>query len=293
MVRLVTWNVQWCRGVDGRVDPARIARVATALDPDVLCLQEVARGFDGLPGSGGEDQMHLLSEALPDLDGFHAPATDLPGRGEHRRIFGNALFSRWPALQVWRHRLPWPPDPAVPSMQRVALEAVLAAPDGPIRVTCTHLEYYSAGQRQAQVEALRHRHEEACGHARYPRPPGDPGEPFEPVPQPARSLICGDFNCTPDSPEHARMLAPFSVPVPRLLDAWQALHPDVPHPPTWGVHDDHPRICCDFVFLTEDLLPALRRVQVMADITASDHQPVLLDLDMSGAARGRAATGCP
>ena len=23
---LVQWNIQWCRGMDGRVDPARIAR---------------------------------------------------------------------------------------------------------------------------------------------------------------------------------------------------------------------------------------------------------------------------
>ena len=25
-MRLLSWNIQWCRGVDGRVDPERIAR---------------------------------------------------------------------------------------------------------------------------------------------------------------------------------------------------------------------------------------------------------------------------
>ncbi|MGC1818395.1 MAG: endonuclease, partial [Casimicrobiaceae bacterium] len=43
---LVTWNVQWCRGVDGRVDPARIVDAARGLaDFDLLCLQEVADNY--------------------------------------------------------------------------------------------------------------------------------------------------------------------------------------------------------------------------------------------------------
>ena len=55
-MRLLSWNIQWCRGVDGRVDPERIARVARELaDADVICLQEVARGFPSLAGSGGEE----------------------------------------------------------------------------------------------------------------------------------------------------------------------------------------------------------------------------------------------
>ena len=57
-MRLLTWNVQWCRGLDGVVDPARIAREARRLaDPDVLCLQEVSVGFISLPGSHGENQV--------------------------------------------------------------------------------------------------------------------------------------------------------------------------------------------------------------------------------------------
>jgi endonuclease/exonuclease/phosphatase family metal-dependent hydrolase len=34
-VKLLSWNIQWCRGMDGRVDPERIARTAKALrDPE-------------------------------------------------------------------------------------------------------------------------------------------------------------------------------------------------------------------------------------------------------------------
>ncbi|MFO7190103.1 MAG: DUF1992 domain-containing protein, partial [Pseudomonadota bacterium] len=52
-MKLITWNVQWCRGLDGRVDPQRIVEHAQRLaDFDVLGLQEVAANFDDLPGSG-------------------------------------------------------------------------------------------------------------------------------------------------------------------------------------------------------------------------------------------------
>ncbi|HEY6821270.1 MAG TPA: endonuclease/exonuclease/phosphatase family protein, partial [Burkholderiales bacterium] len=50
----MTWNVQWCRGVDGRVDPARIAaEVKRIADPDVVCMQEIGMNFPELPGSSG------------------------------------------------------------------------------------------------------------------------------------------------------------------------------------------------------------------------------------------------
>ena len=47
-------------------------------------------------------------------------------------------------------------------MQRIALEAVVRTPGGPLRVVTTHLEYYSAMQRAAQVERLRDLHVEAA-----------------------------------------------------------------------------------------------------------------------------------
>ena len=53
-MKLITWNVQWCRGVDLVVDPARIVREAQRLaDFDVLCLQEIAANYPALAGSRG------------------------------------------------------------------------------------------------------------------------------------------------------------------------------------------------------------------------------------------------
>jgi len=65
-MKLLQWNIQWCRGMDGVVDPARIARVARAMgDPDVACFQEVAINFPALAGSSGEDQVELLKREFP------------------------------------------------------------------------------------------------------------------------------------------------------------------------------------------------------------------------------------
>lgn len=276
---IVTWNVQWCMGIDGKVDPARIVRTARELaDFDVLCLQEVAINFPGLAGSHGKDQVHELARGLPNYTPLFGGATDLADECGRRRRFGNCVFTRLPVLQIFPHLLPWPADAGVPSMQRLALEAVLHASGGPLRVITTHLEYYSGMQRAAQVEALRCVHEEACGHARAPRPSGDPGEPFDAVPRPASAVICGDLNFMPESPEHARMLAPFDSPSPRLIDAWEIAHPEQSHQPTVGVHDSWPLYCCDYFFVTQDIAPRVRAVRVDAVTQASDHQPVILEL---------------
>ena len=277
---IVSWNVQWCSGIDGSVDPSRIAATARELaDFDVLCLQEVAVNFLGLAGSRGEDQVYEIGLGLNNYAALFAAATDLVADASRRRMFGNCIFTRLPALQVFRHLLPWPADPSVPSMQRVALEAVIDARGGPLRVITTHLEYYSAAQRAAQVEALRSLHEEACGHAHSPRPSGDPGEPFDLVPRPGSAVICGDFNFKPEDAEHRRMTTGFASAAPQLVDAWQIANPDDPHQPTVGVYEESwPLYCCDYFFVTQDVASRVRMMRVDGETQASDHQPVILEL---------------
>jgi endonuclease/exonuclease/phosphatase family metal-dependent hydrolase len=282
-MRLLSWNIQWGRGLDGVVDLARVIDTLHALgDFDLICLQEVACNFPGLPGSAGEDEMLLLSAGLPEHTPIYAPATDLPGEWGERRLFGNALFSRLPVGQVFRHLLPWPADPATPSMQRVLLEAVVTAPWGPIRVMTTHLEYYSTAIRAAQIDGIRTLHAQACAHARAPRKgEGEEGGSFEVLPRPASALLCGDMNFPAEAPERLQLLAPFADGTLAWRDSWAVLHPGEPHAPTVGIHPvdfvDRPA-CFDFVFLTEDLAPRLVAHGIDAGTTASDHQPVWVEL---------------
>ena len=273
-MRLLQWNIQWCRGMDGVVDPARIARVARELgNPDVCCFQEVAVNFPALAGSKGEDQALLLAHAFTGYSAHLVSSVDVPDGKGGRRRFGNMILSRPPVRQVLRHSLPWPAEDDTPSMPRVAIEAVIEAPWGLVRVTTTHLEYYSEKQRAAQVARLRELNAEALGHARAsPSSRYDSG-PFLPFPRPASSILTGDLNMKPDDPQVAELLRDYR-------DAWRIVHPGEPHPPTFCLHGKEygsAPYCCDFVFVSEDLVKRVSAMRVDLDCQASDHQPVLIE----------------
>lgn len=281
-MRILSWNIQWGRGCDGRVDFDRIAAAIRGMaDLDLICLQEVAVGHSSLPGSRGEDQCAELRERFPGYSAHYAVGSDLLGDGGSRRLFGNMILSRLPVLQVFRHTLPWPADGAVPNMPRVALETVVAATAGPLRVVTTHLEYYSLPQRAAEIAGLRAIHAEACGHATAPRPDDGVDAPFKAEPRPAAAVFCGDFNCPPDAPELAALSRPQGPGVPPLLDAWPLARPAAARDDTVGLHGcewpDHP-YCCDYFFVSENLADAVAGFSVNQDTAASDHQPIMLEL---------------
>jgi endonuclease/exonuclease/phosphatase family metal-dependent hydrolase len=282
-MKLLSWNIQWCRGVDGRVDAKRIARVIRELaDADVICLQEVARNFDTLQGSRGEDQFAQLAAAFPGYTAIEGVGVDVPHEAGGRRQFGNLLLSRLPLRQAWRHLLPWPADAVHADMQRVAIEAVIEAPGiGDLRVTTTHLAYYSAAQRLAQFNALRKLHAAAQGHRQPPQRADTSRGPFHWQPRPGAGIVTGDCNCEPDSPGHARMLAAFDDATPAFRDAWHVVHPGQPHAHTVGLYDtvQWPRqFACDFVFVSADLVPRVKAFDVDAGSDASDHQALILTL---------------
>ena len=284
-MKLMTWNVQWCRGVDLRVDPARIVVEAKRIaDFDVLCLQEIADNFPDpeLGGSAGEDQFALLASLLPGYTAIAGVAVDQPARDGRRRRFGNMIFSRLPVKQIYRHLLPYPCDPGVAGMPRMALEAVVAVPTGDVRVITTHLEYYSARQRMAQIDGLRTVYADGHAHAVDARITNDESGPFQTFLRPKATIITGDFNFEPDWPEHPRMLAPFGDGTPPLRDAWQLAHPGEPHPSTFCIYQktdpSGAELHCDFIFLSDELRSRVRELRVDQETQASDHQPVILTL---------------
>jgi len=84
-LRIVTYNVHKCRGMDGRTHPERIASVLVRLNPDIVALQEVIGA-----GPRGLGQEEKISQRLG-MASVLAPARILRGH-----LYGNALLSRIP-----------------------------------------------------------------------------------------------------------------------------------------------------------------------------------------------------
>jgi endonuclease/exonuclease/phosphatase family metal-dependent hydrolase len=279
-MRLVTWNTQWCRGLDGVVSPERIVRTAQALaDFDVLCLQEISQGFDEIPGAPG-DQPAQIQALLPGFRVFFGAAVDEFAPDGRRQRFGNLVATRLPVAQVQHHPLPWPADAGLRSMPRMCTAVTVRDPAlGWVRVMTTHLEFYSAVQRTAQARALRALHEEACAQAAAPPLADDTPSPFRAKPHTPHALLCGDFNLEPHEPQHAELVA--GTGPARLHDAWTVLHAGTPHPATFRLFDrtyGPDPIACDFVFVSDSLTAHVRQVLVDGQTQVSDHQPVLVVL---------------
>ena len=285
-MKLLSWNIQWGRGADGVVNLQRtISAIRTLGDFDVICLQELAVGFAGLQGGAPVDCVAELAEAFAGYSAHFVVAVDLPGPAGGRSLFGNLTLSRLPVGQVFRHSLPRPPEEGVPSMPRACIEVIVDGPRGPIRVLNTHLEYYSRIQRMTQIAAL---HTLQCDSVRLAAmggPEGGSGEgqdsPFAYWPRPASAIVCGDFNCEPGSPEYYRMTAPISADVSGWEDAWRACYSDIPHLNTVGLNGaEWPdrAYCCDYFFVSADLVDRVESVAVDQLTAASDHQPVILTL---------------
>lgn len=272
-MRVLTWNIQWGRGMDGRVDLARVVDYVRARDPDVVCLQEVTDNMPDLDGCDGADQFAALAALLPDyaaVDGAGLVSFDASGR----RRFGNMIFSRFPVAQTRLHSLPWPAE-GRQHLPRALVEAMVVTPSGPVRIMTTHLEYWSGPARAAQVEAIRRVYAE--GAARAARPPEPTKGPYAPLPHAIATVLTGDFNMKPDDPAF-RPLGRSDDEIPPLLDVWRVRNGETPHPPSFCITDQTygaPH-CCDIVFVSEDLAGRITDVAYDVSTRLSDHQPVLV-----------------
>jgi len=90
LLRIATYNVHKCRGLDGRTHPGRIASVLKTLNPDLVALQEVVGA--GPRGKGQEEEL----ASRMGMEGVLAPARILRGH-----LYGNAVLSRLP---IHHHR---------------------------------------------------------------------------------------------------------------------------------------------------------------------------------------------
>lgn len=275
-MRLLTWNIQWGLGMDGRVDLARIVDHARASDPDVICLQEVSDNMPDLAGNDDVDQFAAIASLLPAYRAIVGAGVDIFDDSGERRRFGNMVLSRFPVRQVLRHQLPWTGATGL-NMPRMLIEASIAAPFGPVRVMTTHLEYFSGQLRASAVEAIRAAHAAAASREATPREAG--GGPYAFKPGARSAILTGDFNMKPQDPTRLRLLETFGDETPGFQDTWTARHGEAPHPPSFCIADrryGEPH-CADYVLATPDLAGRVTDVFYDIETRFSDHQPLLIE----------------
>lgn len=95
-LRIATYNVHRCRGMDRRTIPSRIAGVIRELNADVVALQEVIGA-----GPSGAGQAEEIGAAL----GMGWVMTAV--RHLRKHLFGNVILSRYPIVHHSHYDLSW------------------------------------------------------------------------------------------------------------------------------------------------------------------------------------------
>ena len=294
-MRLVTYNIQYGFGVDGRYDLGRIADVIDGAD--IIALQEVERNW---ARTGFADQPEILSKLLPEYHYVYGPAFDMDastvGQGRvinRRRQFGTMILSRTPIVWSRLHLLPMRRVLNPLNTQNAALECMVQTPLGPIRFLSVHLAHIGVEERLDQIEFLLERHRRVpfeggpwSGVDDEPHRNWTQGE-AEPD-CPLAAIWMGDFNSEPGSAEYRRIVgdAPYHANVAYhdgFVDAAiaaghpaQALHTHVKE-----IGGKLQKRQLDHCFVGGMLASRVQSVRVDNDETASDHHPMFVELDLS------------
>ncbi len=287
-MKLVTYNIQYGLGKDGRYD---LERIASEIDgADVIALQEVERFWKR---SGMTDQPAVLASFLTDYYWVYGPGFDMAcdvidaeGRPTHRRRqFGNMLLAKVPIVSSRVFAMPKYGTLVQHSIQRSILEGVMQFGDRALRFCSVHLSHLDSSVRLPEIDALMdiHRRAPAEGGAWSGGHP-DPDAGWlegEMPPMPRDAVLMGDFNFTWDGPEYERLVGQLSAQHGRLnntdgfVDAWVAAGNDESAGRT--LHETDRRI--DYCFVSASLAPHVRSCRIDNDASGSDHCPVWTELD--------------
>lgn len=252
-IRVMTYNVHSCVGMDGKTAPERIARLIGRHKPDIVALQELDRGRKR---TGIVDQPHLIAKELEMLYHFHPSIVDDDER------YGNAILSRFPMELIRAGRLPGL-DSKSKNEPRGVIWAVIDIAGIKINLFNTHLGLYPR-ERMHQVSALLGK--EWITHPACQGP----------------VILCGDFNALPHS-QVCRSIKKV------LADAQGGLENHKPKATWFGFY---PVGRIDHIFVGEQIQVTRAKVS-RTDLSkiASDHLPLILDIKLkqsSEAIRSRA-----
>ena len=238
---LVVFDYNIHQGFDLHGLPAlpRVADMIAVNDPDVVMLEEVNRVWDL---SGGVDSYSWLRWRLGAYQSVFGPMN-----GVH---FGNAIFSRYPIKESATVHFPI----AASGLPRGFVWARIAAPQGDVLVTATHLTPYDRG------EEIRERGDQAAAILAFWDARGR-----------ARAIFAGDYNDDRKAPAVTTMVAA------GFIDALagQGLGSAMTFASSGSPFDPPSEEQLDYIFVTKDV--EVLGAQILS-VTTSDHRPLVARL---------------
>jgi len=239
-LRLMSYNVHGCLGIDGFISTERIARVIARHKPDVIALQELD---SNRARSGGMNQAERIARKLEMQYHFHSVFTWKDGE------YGNAILSHYPMALMKMDALPQMAAPK-PTELRGALWVAVEFQGMKVQIFNTHLSLW-AKERVLQAEAL--------VSAQWLRHPDCQGP----------AILCGDFNAPPGSTSYRKIHS--FLKDSQKMRAGQRRHN------TWMGR--YPLTSIDHIFVTADLqVHSISAPRTSLEKMASDHLPLIADL---------------
>ncbi len=239
-LRIMTYNVHRCIGMDGKLSPVRIARVIARHRPELVALQELDIGR---AKTGGLDQVEWIAHQLK-MNFYFFPAYST---GDEK--FGDAILSAYPMRLVQAKNLPRLSERRYME-PRGALWAEIDLGGIKIQMINTHLSLWRR-ERLLQIEALL-----GLDWAAHPA-----CQEF--------LVLCGDFNAVPGSTVCGR-LAKCLRDVQLDLAGHRPLR-------TWSGRYPLGRI--DHIFVTPKIeVTKVEVPRTELEKRASDHLPVIAEI---------------
>lgn len=279
-MNIVSYNIQFGRGLDHKID---LNRICKSIDQaDIICLQEVDVYWQR---SGRIDQAKAISEMLPEYYTIFGSSFDVDDSVKNsdgtitnrRQQHGDMILSRWPIISSRTFNLAKTHHDDKFNMQMGFVEAVIQTDTQVIRVYNFHAGYLKVEERLAQIEHLARIYNQSpeqkgawSGKADID---GDDWGNQKQIPaMPSTAIVCGDFNCGLGSDEYASLLSHTD-----LVDCWQIADPaNINLSTLKNEMTDDIRISgkIDHIFVSTDLSEKIRRVEIDYEADGSDHRPV-------------------
>lgn len=285
-MKIVSYNVQFGVGRDGKLDCKRIADEIRGAD--IIALQEVTRQFFQ---NGNIDMVSIFQDFFPDFFVAFGPACDVDagssvenGKSISRRFqFGNMILSRYPILTVRHLLLPRSRTFDRLNMQRSALEALILTPNGPLRIYSTHLDHRSPDERISQIQFLKDRVINYALEGGALTGASEFGLPE--IPHTDDYVVLGDFNMTPESPEYIAMCGlkdtylgrtmRATAPVDALAHFGKLSSSDI----SWiDVSGQSADAMLDYIFVSPGISSRVKDSGLIRDAKGSDHLPIWIEL---------------